>query len=305
MPLAIQNTTLADAYTQATTFAGTDVFAWGFFTVANNPAFVQLFQGEFGQADLQPEVYCPPATYPIAGGARKISGIRARNAVAGQNVQFFGSMFYPNEPGIQAGTPFTGIVAPSGSLSGALGLYDLITSPVDITSSAAESNLWSKSLPAADFANGQTALECSFYGDFLYNRNIGDTLTWRVRLGPTAPGTLIWSPGTEGFSATLSANRGGWAISFLLTQPGSLVSQNIEGIHIVEAGTGRGLGTAGGSSYQPTQAAATKTDIGYIFGSAAENWTSDLLIQLTAQWSVASALNSCRVLGGVINRLSL
>ena len=117
MPLSIPNTTLADAYTSATTFASSDVFAWGFFTVANNPAFVQLFEGPAGQAVLQPEVYCPPATYPIAGGERPVSGIRARNAVAGSPAQFFGSVFYPREPGIQAGTPFTGNVSAGGVIS--------------------------------------------------------------------------------------------------------------------------------------------------------------------------------------------
>lgn len=116
MPLSIPNTTLPDAYSQAATFAGNDVFSWGFFTVANNAAFVQLFEGIRGQSIPQPEVYCPPATYPIAGGRRPISGIRARNAVAGSPAQFFGSIFYPDEPGIQAGTPFTSFISPTGGV---------------------------------------------------------------------------------------------------------------------------------------------------------------------------------------------
>lgn len=119
MPLTIPNTTLQNAYAPATTFSGQDIFEWGFFTIANAAAFVQLVQGQFGQADLQPEVYCPPATYPIASGVKnKVTGIRARNAVAGQNAQFFGSLFYPGEPGIQAGTPFTGTISPAGSVTG-------------------------------------------------------------------------------------------------------------------------------------------------------------------------------------------
>lgn len=128
MPLSIPNTTLQDGYVEATTFAGGDVFAWGFFTVANNPAFVQLAQGPLGQAVFQPEIYCPPATYPIAGGERIISGIRARNAVAGSIAQFFGSMFYPKEPGIQAGTPFLGQVSASGGIITPTGSVSLIQS---------------------------------------------------------------------------------------------------------------------------------------------------------------------------------
>lgn len=117
MPRSIPNTTLADAHTEATTFGLGDTFEWGFFTVANNPAFVQIAEGLQGQHIFQEEVYCPPATYPIARGGQPIAGLRARNAVAGSNAQFFGSLFYPREPGIQAGTPFSGNVSPGGAIS--------------------------------------------------------------------------------------------------------------------------------------------------------------------------------------------
>lgn len=134
MPLSIPNTTVTStSYTSALTFAGTDVFAWGFFTIANNPVFVQLAEGPQGQAVFQDEVYCPPATYPIAGGDRNPAGIRFRaNSLAAPLPQVFGSLFYPREPGIQAGTPFAGTISPGGGLTGVAGVvgYQEFTAPV-------------------------------------------------------------------------------------------------------------------------------------------------------------------------------
>lgn len=153
MPRSIPNTTLADAYTDATTFGIADVFSWGFFTVANNPAFVQLLEGVAGQGVPQDEVYCPPATYPIAQGRRPVAGIRAHNAVVGSNAQFFGSLFYPEEPGIQAGTPFTGVVDPSGATSN---LGELANVPILATVSTGAATeaapLTIASLPAMDYS---------------------------------------------------------------------------------------------------------------------------------------------------------
>jgi hypothetical protein len=311
VPLTIPNTTVAStSYTDPLTFAGNDVLQDGFFTVANGPVFVQLFEGVRGQAVFQPEVYCPPATYPIKAGQpnRPVAGIRFRAAVStGTAPQVFGQVFYPNEPGLQAGNPFTSIVSASGALGGALGLYDLVTVPVDVQNSAAELDLYNKTLPAADFTNGRTLLQVIAYGDYLYNRNIADVITLRARLGAAAPGTVIWQPDNLTFGSTINANRGGWGLEFWIVQPGTTANIDIAGNMIVEQSTARNLGTAGGSVFQPTQAAGTSTWVDYIFGNAiaVTLGASDRVFQLTAQWSAASTLNSWRLLGAIVNRLSL
>lgn len=118
MPLSIPNTTLGDAFQAASTFAGHDVFQGGFFVVANNPASVSLAYGPLGQATWGPELYLPQGTYPVVSGSRMpISGIRARNAVAGEVAQFFGSIYYPGEAQVQGGTVFDAIVGAGGSVT--------------------------------------------------------------------------------------------------------------------------------------------------------------------------------------------
>lgn len=117
MALLIPNTALLDAYDESTTFAGGDIFQGGFFTIANNPAAVQLGIGAQGQARWADEQYLPPATYPIVPGTRlPVSGLRARNFIAGSVAQLFGGLTYPGEPSIQAGTPYTSTIAASGAI---------------------------------------------------------------------------------------------------------------------------------------------------------------------------------------------
>lgn len=118
MPLIIPNTTTQDAYSDDVTFAGGDIFAGGYFTVANNPVAVQLAVGQFGQAHWQDEQYLPPATYPIVPGGRlPISGLRFRSFIAGSPAQVFGGLVYPGEPSVQAGTPYTSVVSAGGAVT--------------------------------------------------------------------------------------------------------------------------------------------------------------------------------------------
>lgn len=208
MPLPIPNTTLLDDYDPTTTFAGNDRIAWGFFTVANQPAFVQLLEGQPGQSHPQPEVYCPPATYPIAGGDRVIAGIRARNAVAGSPVQFFGSLFYPNEPGIQAGNPFTSTVSASGAITTTQSVRTL-----DITNTQVNgTGLGEVTLYSVDLAAGamlaQNLLKLEIGGDLLYNNNLADTLTIRVYIGAT----IVLEDSFNSVQGALSALRQAWAM---------------------------------------------------------------------------------------------
>lgn len=188
MPLSIPNTTITStSYTDALTFAGGDVFAWGFFTIANQSAFVQLFEGQRGMAVLQPELFLPPATYPVAGGERPISGIRFRaNSLATPLPQVFGSLFYPKEPGVQAGTPFTGAVAASGITGVGLGTIDRNATLIDVTATAAETDIYSFLVPGGTIlASGM--LRLTLHGDLLSN-NGADTFRVRAYFG----GTLLY-----------------------------------------------------------------------------------------------------------------
>lgn len=121
MPLPIPNTTVLDAYDESTTFAGNDVLADGFITVANNPVACQLALGKFGQAHWSDEIYLPPSTLPIRPGTRTpVAGIRFRNFVAGSPAQVFGTLFYPGEAGLGAGSPFDSTVSAAGGISPAV-----------------------------------------------------------------------------------------------------------------------------------------------------------------------------------------
>lgn len=167
MPLSIPNTTVgSSSYTAALTFAGNDVFAWGFFTVANNPVFAQLLEGPHGQAVPQDEVYLPPATYPIAGGDRAISGIRfrANDATVTPLPQVFGTLYYPREPGVQAGTPFPGNISPSGGLTGVAGVlgYQEFTAAVATAAATEAAPLTVAALPSIDF-DGATPVVFEFF----------------------------------------------------------------------------------------------------------------------------------------------
>lgn len=121
--LAIPNTTLLDPTAAGggwQQWAGADVLAGGFIVVANNPAEVQVGVGQQGAVLPQwgSSMYLPPGTYPLAAGARQpVAGIRARNYVAGSNSQFFGSLYYPGEAQLLAGSQFDSVVAAGGGVT--------------------------------------------------------------------------------------------------------------------------------------------------------------------------------------------
>lgn len=121
MPIALPNTTTANDYPAPGTGGAQvgigDVFASGFFVVANASVAAEFYHGAQGQQAASPEVYLAPGTYPLAAGVRDpLGGIRFRSAVAGTPAQVFGAFYYPGEASIQAGGQFTATIAPSGSV---------------------------------------------------------------------------------------------------------------------------------------------------------------------------------------------
>lgn len=196
MALIIPNTTTQDAYDPSTTFAGSDVFAGGYFTVANNPVAVQLAVGELGQAAWQDEQYLPPATYPIVpGGRRPISGLRFRSFIAGTPAQVFGGLVYPGEPSIQAGTPYSATIAPSGAVSGQLSLIQ------QFTLAAAAPNIDFQNIPATF-----NALEIVWYA-----RCDAAALSaqLRLRVNNDATGNYVWQTLSGSGAAAVAAESGG------------------------------------------------------------------------------------------------
>lgn len=303
MPLSIPNTTLQDAYVDATTFGQGDIFSWGFFTVANAGAFVQLYQGVRGQGDWQPEVFCPPATYPIAGSpSRPVSGIRARNAVAGTPCQFFGSIFYPNEPGIQAGTPFSATISATGAVGVGVGVLNRDTSLIDVAATNAETTLYTFNITGGTMSI-DSLLRLTLKGDFLYNNNIADTLTIRVKFG----GATILSNVQSG--AALSALRFRWKLRVEIPNLGSLTSQDADAEMIANT---TNVGTPATGIGRLTFLEAANLDItrdspnGGLLGTAAPLAVDTAVAQtlaVTAQWSAASANDSFRKRYGILEIL--
>lgn len=122
MPIALPNTTVADAYPPATgggaQIFGNDVFATGWFTVANNAVICEYAYGVQGQGQFSPEMFLAPGTYPIYGTEPlPLKGIRFRNAVAGANGQVWGSFFYKNDPVLTSSAQFTGTVSAGGTVN--------------------------------------------------------------------------------------------------------------------------------------------------------------------------------------------
>lgn len=118
MPVSLPNTTITDAYPANPQVAGTDIFANGYFTVANNPVFTQYVYGIFGQERFSPEFYLAPSVYPIFGSlANPIAGIRFRNAVAGSPAQVFGAFFYKDDPVMTPSSEFLSTVSSTGTFT--------------------------------------------------------------------------------------------------------------------------------------------------------------------------------------------
>lgn len=290
MPRSIPNSTVSSvAYTDALTFAGTDIFEWGYVTVANNPVFAQLLEGILGQANPQDEQYLPPATYPIVSKPdRPIAGIRFRAVSTNTPLpQVFGNLYYPQDPGIQAGTPFTGIVSPTGAVGVGVGVLDRDTSFIDTRGSAAEIAVYSFLIPGGTMAI-DSMLRLTMIGDVLNNRAIADTIIHRVRWGGTVSlaGAIIAQDNPV--TSVLSANVQPWNVHLELPNLGATNSQtmamSVDSVQPDAAAPAVGIGGIDWrNDFLP--------EGGYMGLSVpvAQNTTVDNLLEVTIQNAVASA----------------
>jgi hypothetical protein len=158
--------------------------------------------------------------------------------------------------------------------------YDYSSADNDINTTAAETSLWSKTITGGDMGtNGVLVLRME--GDSLYNRNVADTLTIRLKFGGSAVvGDAYTFP-----SHALSASRYPWLMDIRVANRGATNSQ------LVTLNWRGGYGT-------PTVAGIgnllTDFDDGFITNTAAVDTTSDQTLQVTVQWSASSANNSWR-----------
>ena len=113
MPSILPNTATANDYPASNNPAGAqvglnDVFASGYFVVANAAAIAQYQHGKQGQQDFSTDIFLPPATYPLLGTeSDPLGGIRFKSAVPGVAAQVFGVLYKKGESSLLAGSEFS------------------------------------------------------------------------------------------------------------------------------------------------------------------------------------------------------
>lgn len=123
MPAILPNTPTADAYPTSAQSAGcqvglNDVYASGYFVVANAAALAQYQHGLQGQQDFSSDIFLPPATYPLVGSDQDpLGGIKFKSAVTGIPAQVFGVLYKKNESALLAGSEFSSAVSTSGGIT--------------------------------------------------------------------------------------------------------------------------------------------------------------------------------------------
>ena len=132
MPVALSNTTTANNYpipgAGGAQITARDIFASGWFTVANAAVFAQYSYGAQGFNESSPDFYLAPGTYPLSGTPKNpVNGIRFKSAVAGQPAQVWGGFFYKDDPVLQSSAEFTSSVSPSGGVTPSGGVMQLIS----------------------------------------------------------------------------------------------------------------------------------------------------------------------------------
>lgn len=229
MPITLGNTTVQDIYPNpgagGAQISGSDVFAQGWFTVANNSVIAQYEYGIFGQLSYSPEMFLAPGTYPIASSSSNpINGIRFRNAIIGQAAQVWGTFFYDTDPVVSPSAEFTSTVAPSGAITPA--------NPTTILRKTTTKSVANTVVPT-DLFNGEFTIPAltttnivrgTAQGDYLQNQGGGVT-TNAFRLQLIFGGTTLFDTGAPGFALRDIANRNGWRLDFLIANQNS---QNIQ-----------------------------------------------------------------------------
>lgn len=131
MPVALPNTTTTNVYpipgAGGAQITARDIFASGWFTVANAAVFAQYSYGNQGQFENSPEFYLAPGNYPLIGTAKNpVNGIRFRSALAGTPAQIWGAFFYKDDPVLQSSAEFTSKISSTGGVTPTVAAMQLI-----------------------------------------------------------------------------------------------------------------------------------------------------------------------------------
>lgn len=155
----------------------------------------------------------------------------------------------------------------------------LDTADRDVANSTSELSIWSTTAGGITVGgnkmgtNGMVWMKLA--GDFLYNNNVANTLTLRLKFGGATVLT-IWA---EALHTTLSASRFGWWLEAYICNRGATNSQ------LCWSRGGARINTAslsGHAGFCPATA------------TAAVDTTANQVLDVTAQWNAASVNNSWR-----------
>lgn len=156
-------------------------------------------------------------------------------------------------------------------------VLDVDASTVDVVNTTAETTIYAYTLPGGIMGTNRM-LRFTVLGDLLYNNDMADTFTMRLRLGATTI-TASLNYGNSSTSSTRRPNRYIWEMANL----GAANSQ-----HITLTGPLHNLTALFGGPNENRRALHTQ------YHTASVDTSSNLAISLTIQWSVASVNNSWR-----------
>lgn len=209
MPVSLPNTTTTNNYpvpgAGGAQIIARDVFASGWFTVANAAVFAQYSYGKQGQSDPSPDLYLAPGTYPLIGNEiNPVNGIRFKSAVPGSPAQIWGAFFYKNDPVLQSSAEFTALISASGGVSQPALILQaaVISGDKFIVVGDGEANLtpYTSIDPSGlgRLTGGNTSWTINQTGTYIIipaiqaiNVNVGTTQYVTIRLNPSGVNTAI------------------------------------------------------------------------------------------------------------------
>jgi hypothetical protein len=159
-------------------------------------------------------------------------------------------------------------------------LLDRTTSDLDIVSTAAETTLYSVTVPANAMGTDR-AVELDIIGDYFNNSGAGRTYTFKVKFG----GTIIYQDAS--ISITAAATRRPWVCTLLLANQGATNAQSGSGHLWIPPSTAPTTGTGAMS----VTAAAPWC---FLFADSTIDSTANQTFELTIQHSASNASLSLR-----------
>jgi hypothetical protein len=266
--LILNNVATTDDYSRETTleseFGGRLVYlVANESVVARFRPIVELGGSQAAEYGLE-QVLTPQSSF-----IDKISGVKFRSAVAGSPGRIVATLSEPGDILPASGTPFSGVLAASGGVSGALiGLYDLSVSDVTVQNTAVETSIYSKLITGGDLT-ALGGLRGHIYCNYA---DVDGAQTLRIRL--KYGGTTICDTGVINYNNG-SGDNAPFDIEFEVQNAASVIAQ--EGILKPTLWFG--------GVTNPT----SRTRL--LVGTAAINSQADQVLDVTVQWGAASGSN--------------